>query len=62
VSALSLRTIRIRRGAKHVPARYHGAQAVVLEERRLSFAPWLRVRFDDGHEQWVPVARTEEAS
>ena len=62
MSAPVVRVVRIRKGAKLLPARYHGAQAVVLEERRLSFAPWLRVRFDDGHEQWVPVARTEEAS
>lgn len=62
MSAPVVRVVRIRKGAKLVPAHYHGAQATVLEERRLSFAPWLRVCFDDGHAQWVPVARAGDVT
>lgn len=48
-----MKRVRVKADAPHVPAHHRGDEADVLEEKRLSFGRWYRVRFADGCELWT---------
>lgn len=53
--------VQVARDAPHVLAHHRGDTADVLERRALAFGrEWLRVRYEDGCEQWVLLERVEE--
>lgn len=53
-------TVRVKKDAPHTPRRFLGREAVVEEEKRLSFGTrWLRLAFDGGDELWLPAERVE---
>lgn len=55
--------VTVKADARHVPGRHRGQAAELVEERRLAFGRrWYRVRFADGHKQWVPAERVEGAA
>jgi hypothetical protein len=58
--------VTVKADARHVQRRHRGHAAELVEQRTFgvgAFArPWLRLRFPDGWEQWVPEERVERAA
>ncbi len=57
--------VTVKADARHVQRRHRGQAAELVEERTFgagAFArQWLRHRFPDGWEQWIPDERVERA-
>ncbi len=58
--------VTVKADARHVQRRHRGRAAELVEERTFgagAFARrWLRLRFPDGWEQWIPEHRVKCAA